>query len=309
VFAPRCPAVLPACEEAPPPALAVAPGHSARCIRVGELGGSAFAALPAREVPAEAAALLEVSGVHAFHGTRQVLDDVSLQLQERECLALVGESGSGKTTLARVVIGLHAPQSGAVSFRGAPLPATARERSKELCRTIQYVFQSATSSLNPRRTIGEIVRTPLEHFFGLHGREADARVAELLERVSLPGSAAQRYASELSGGERQRVSIARALAAEPEVLICDEITSALDTSVQAAIVRLLEDLQESEKLAILFVTHNLALVRTIADRVAVMHLGRIVEHGRIDAVLDSPAAEYTSELIADTPAMPSAGRR
>ena len=121
--------------------------------------------------------------------------------------------------------------------------------------------------------------------------------------------AAQRYAGELSGGERQRVSIARALAAEPEVLICDEITSALDTSVQAAIVRLLEDLQESEKLAILFVTHNLALVRTIADRVAVMHLGRIVEHGRIDAVLDSPAAEYTSELIADTPAMPSAGRR
>ena len=307
VFAPRCPAVLPACEAAPPPAVAVSPGHDARCIRVGELGRSVLAALPGREAPAAAAALLEVADVRAFHGTRQVLDGVSLQLQERECLALVGESGSGKTTLARVVIGLHAPQAGAIRFRGDLLPATARERPKELCRAIQYVFQSATSSLNPRRTIGEIVRTPLEHFFGLRGREADERVAELLDRVSLPAGAAQRYAGELSGGERQRVSIARALAAKPEVLICDEITSALDTSVQAAIVRLLEDLQQSEKLAILFVTHNLALVRTIADRVAVMHLGSIVEHGRIGAVLDSPAAAYTSELIADTPAMPSVG--
>ena len=268
-----------------------------------------LAELPGREGPAAAAALLEVAGLSAFHGARQVLDGVSLQLQERECLALVGESGSGKTTLARAIIGLHAPRSGDIRFRGAPLPATARERPEELCRSIQYVFQSPSSSLNPRRTIGEIVRTPLEHFFGLQGREADARVAELLDRVSLPAAAAQRYAGELSGGERQRVSIARALAAKPEVLICDEITSALDTSVQAAIVRLLEDLQESEKLAILFVTHNLALVRTIADRVAVMHLGRIVEHGRSDAVLDTPEAAYTSELIADTPTMPGAGRR
>ena len=130
----------------------------------------------------------------------------------------------------------------------------------------------------------------------------------MLDRVSLPAGAAQRYAGELSGGERQRVSIARALAAKPEVLICDEITSALDTSVQAAIVRLLEDLQQSERLAILFVTHNLALVRTIADRVAVMHLGRIVEQGGSEAVLDTPADAYTSELIADTPALPGAAR-
>jgi oligopeptide/dipeptide ABC transporter ATP-binding protein len=306
VFAPRCSAVVAACEAAPPPEVAVAPGHTARCIRVGELGRPALAALPVREAPARAAALLEVADVRAFHGTRRVLDGVSLQLQEQECLAIVGESGSGKTTLARVVIGLHAAQSGAVRFRGELLPARAQERSRDRCRAIQYVFQSASSSLNPRRTIGEIVRTPLEHFFGLRGRAADERVAELLERVSLPAVAAQRYSGELSGGERQRVSIARALAAKPEILICDEITSALDTSVQAAIVRLLEDLQETEKLALLFVTHNLALVRTIADRVAVMHLGSIVEHGRIDAVLDTPAAAYTSELIADTPTMPSA---
>ena len=276
----------------------------ARCIRVAEIGPSAITTLPARDAPPAAAALLEVSEVDAFHGARQVLHGVSLQLQERECLALVGESGSGKTTLARAIIGLHAPRAGEVRLEGTVLAATARERSKEMCRVIQYVFQSPTSSLNPRRTIGEILGTPVDHFFGLRGREADVRVAELLERVALPATAARRYAGELSGGERQRVSIARALAAQPDILVCDEITSALDTSVQAAIVRLLEDLQESENLAILFVTHNLALVRTIADRVAVMHLGRIVEHGRTDAVLDDPSAAYTSELIADTPAMP-----
>ena len=186
-----------------------------------------------------------MSDLDAFHGGRQVLHGVSLQLQERECLALVGESGSGKTTLARAIIGLHTPRSGDIRLNGAVLPVTARARSKEVCRVIQYVFQSPTSSLNPRRTIGEILGTPVDHFFGLRGRDADARVAELLERVALPSSAASRYAGELSGGERQRVSIARALAANPDILICDEITSALDTSVQAAIVRLLEDLQEA----------------------------------------------------------------
>ena len=304
VFAPRCAYVLPACTAEPPPLVELGPAHGARCIRVAEIGASAITTLPARDAPPAAAALLEVSEVDAFHGARQVLHGVSLQLQERECLALVGESGSGKTTLARAIIGLHAPRAGEVRLEGTVLAGTARERSKEMCRVIQYVFQSPTSSLNPRRTIGEILGTPLDHFFGLRGREADVRVAELLERVALPATAARRYAGELSGGERQRVSIARALAAQPDILICDEITSALDTSVQAAIVRLLEDLQESENLAILFVTHNLALVRTIADRVAVMHLGRIVEHGRTDAVLDDPSAAYTSELIADTPAMP-----
>ena len=304
VFAPRCPHVVPACTEAAPPPVAIAPGHSARCIRVAELGASHVTELPARAAQPTATALLDVRDLSAFHGSRQVLHGVSLQLQERECLALVGESGSGKTTLARAIVGLHAPRAGDVRVAGAVLPATARERPRELCRIVQYVFQSPTSSLNPRRTVGEIVRTPVEHFFGLRGSEADARVAELLERVSLPALAAGRYAGELSGGERQRVSIARALAARPEVLICDEITSALDTSVQAAIVRLLEDLRESEKLAILFVTHNLALVRTIADRVAVMHLGRIVEHGRTDAVLDAPGDAYTAELIGDTPALP-----
>ncbi|MGB8003228.1 MAG: ABC transporter ATP-binding protein, partial [Gaiellaceae bacterium] len=304
VFAPRCAHAMPACTAEAPALIEIGPGHWARCVRVAEIGRSAITALPARAAQPAAASLLQVSDVDAFHGSRQILHGVSLQLQERECLALVGESGSGKTTLARAMIGLHAPRSGDVRLNGAVLPPTARARSKEMCRVIQYVFQSPTSSLNPRRTIGEILVTPVEHFFGLRGKDADARVAELLERVALPSTAARRYAGELSGGERQRVSIARALAAQPDILICDEITSALDTSVQAAIVRLLEDLQESENLAILFVTHNLALVRTIADRVAVMHVGRIVEHGRTDAVLDDPSARYTSDLITDTPALP-----
>jgi len=193
------------------------------------------------------------------------------------------------------------------------------ERVYELLRTVglvlhyrsqvQMIFQDPFGSLNPVKTIRHHVERPLRIHRVVPPAQIEERVHELLRTVGLvpPADIAAKYPHELSGGQRQRVSIARALAAKPEVLICDEITSALDTSVQAAIVRLLEDLQESEKLALLFVTHNLALVRTIADRVAVMHLGSIVEHGRIDAVLDTPAAAYTSELIADTPTMPGGG--
>jgi peptide/nickel transport system ATP-binding protein len=303
VFAARCEHALPICVETAPSLVAIAPARRARCLRLDEIERTPIGVLPPRLAPAAPQPLLEVRGLHAFHGSRQVLHDVSLELQPRECLAVVGESGSGKTTLARTIVGLHPPRGGTIVYGGTPLPGTARARSPQLCRAIQYVFQSATSSLNPRRTIGEIVRTPIEHFFDLRGRAADTRVGELLERVSLPAAVALRYPSELSGGERQRVSIARALAAGPEMLICDEITSALDASVQAAIVRLLEDVRETERVAVLFVTHNLALVRTIADRVVVMHQGRIVERGETDAVLSAPSDPYTVELIADTPTL------
>jgi peptide/nickel transport system ATP-binding protein len=303
VFAPRCEHARPVCVEAPPPRVELAPGHHARCVRLSEIDRSPVGVVQERAVRAAVAPLLEVRGVDAFHGRKQVLHGVSLELERRECLALVGESGSGKTTLARTIIGLHEPRAGEVLLGGKLLPGTARARSTELCRTIQYVFQSATSSLNPRRTVGEIVRTPVDHFLRLGRREADVRVHELLERVSLSPALAGRYPGELSGGERQRVSIARALAAGPDVLICDEITSALDTSVQAAIVGLLEEIREREQVAILFVTHNLALVRTIADRVVVMHRGRIVERGATEAVLTEPSDPYTAELIADTPAL------
>jgi peptide/nickel transport system ATP-binding protein len=306
VFAPRCAHVRPACTATEPVQVELARGHFARCSRLGEIDRSPAGVARERPPAGAAAALLEIRDVSASHGTRQVLHGVSFELQPRECLALVGESGSGKTTLARAIVGLHPPRSGEIRLRGKALPGTARERSAELCRAVQYVFQSPTSSLNPRRTIGEIVRTPLDHFFATRGRAADARVFDLLDRVSLAPAVARRYPGELSGGERQRVSIARALAAEPELLICDEITSALDTSVQAAIVRLLEELQETEQLAILFVTHNLALVRTIADRVVVLSQGRIVEAGSTERVLGSPTHPYTVELIADTPTLGAA---
>jgi len=178
----------------------------------------------------------------------------------------------------------------------------APHRSRESRRRLQYIFQNPYGSLNPRRTINQIVRQPLE-VFGIGGSEANARVDEMLERVSLTAAYASRYPDQLSGGERQRVAIARALVSRPDVLICDEVTSALDVSVQAAIVELLGELQKSLDLAMLFVTHNLPLVRSIAQRVAVMSAGRIVELGAVDSVLLEPSDDYTKRLLADTPSL------
>jgi len=174
-------------------------------------------------------------------------------------------------------------------------------------REPQYIFQSPYTSLNPRRSIEESIAMPLQHFFGLKGRKAREQVEWALESVSLPARFVSRYPDELSGGERQRVAIARALVCEPEVLICDEITSALDVSVQASIVRLLEELRQEYGLALLFVTHNLALVRSVADRVIVMENGRIVETGDLDDVLDRPRETYTRMLLANTPSLVPAG--
>ena len=304
VFASRCEYAVEVCSEAPPPAVEVGPGHRVSCVRVAELEQAAPATvLPPRSEPEVAAPLLEVRTVNAFHGTQQVLHDVSLSVGRSECLALVGESGSGKTTLARVIAGLHTSRTGDVLLDGRELEPAARQRKSDACRRLQYVFQSPHNALNPRRTIGEILRVPLRHFHGLRGAAAEARAGELLEQVSLSRAVLTRDPGELSGGERQRVAIARALAAEPDVIVCDEITSALDASVQAAIVELLEELREREDVSLLFVTHNLALVRTIADRVAVLDRGRLVESGVTARVLDAPEAEYTQRLLADTPSL------
>jgi peptide/nickel transport system ATP-binding protein len=303
VFAPRCDYALPACLESPPPAVELGPGHLVRCIRVAEIDrGSAATALQPRPEPSPAP-LVEAHSIDAFHGPHHVLHHVSLALGRGECLALVGESGSGKTTLARVIVGLHTARTGDVLLDALPLEPAARKRPIDACRRLQYVFQSPHNALNPRRSIAEIVRAPLRHFYGLRGPAAHERAAELLDRVALPPQLLTRYPSELSGGERQRVAIARALAAEPDVLVCDEITSALDASVQAAIVDLLDQLREREGLSLLFVTHNLALVRTIADRVAVLERGTLVEYGSTAGVLDEPAADYTRRLLADTPSL------
>jgi peptide/nickel transport system ATP-binding protein len=251
--------------------------------------------------------VLELRGMTAAYLGIEVLHDVNLRLAPRECLALVGESGSGKTTLARSIVGLHRERGGEILLRGAPLAESARSRPRDVRRSIQYVFQNPYGSLNPRRTIGQIVRQPLE-LFGTPGggKDVDRIVAEMLERVSLTAAYARQYPDQLSGGERQRVAIARALVCQPDVLICDEVTSALDVSVQAAIVDLLGQLQRELGLAMLFVTHNLPLVRSIAQRVAVMSGGRIVELGNVDRVLREPTDDYTRRLLADTPSLESA---
>jgi peptide/nickel transport system ATP-binding protein len=235
-----------------------------------------------------------------------VLFDIDVDVSPRQCVALVGESGSGKTTLARCIAGLHRNFTGEVTLRGAQLKPGARSRTRETRRDIQYVFQSPYSSLNPRKTISQIVGQPLQLFFDLSRRDSHSRIVQALERVQLTSSVVDRYPHQLSGGERQRVAIARALVAEPALLVCDEITSALDVSVQAAIVDLIAELQREMKLGLLFVTHNLALIRTIAQEVAVMSEGRIVERGPVDRVLEHPEAEYTKRLLADTPSLETA---
>jgi len=251
-------------------------------------------------------ALIDVRGVNAHYGDRQVLFGINVRVDPGECVALVGESGSGKTTLARCIGGLHRQWDGEILLRGKALPAGARARDRQTRRQIQYIFQSPYSSLNPRKTIGQIVVQPLRIFESLHGREAERRVVEALDRVALGSSVLDRYPDQLSGGERQRVAIARAIAVQPSVLVCDEVTSALDVSVQAAIVELIEELRRELGLGLLFVTHNLALISTIADRVAVMSQGVVVEAGQVRSVLDTPKEEYTRELLADTPTVEAA---
>ncbi|MCO7613309.1 MULTISPECIES: ABC transporter ATP-binding protein [Pseudomonas chlororaphis group] len=243
--------------------------------------------------------LLEVQGLSLAYD-RQVLFDVSLQVLPGECLALVGESGSGKTSLARALAGLGENAAGRVRYAGQPLSLSARQRAKELRHQIQYIFQNPYRALNPRHTLYQTLSAPLAHFFGIKGDQARARVDAVLQRVSLSPTLADQYPHSLSGGERQRVAIARALVCEPKLLICDEVTSALDVSVQASILALLRQLQE-EGLTLLFVTHDLGVVRAIADRVLVLQHGRVVEQGTADQVLDRPEAAYTRSLLDNSP--------
>jgi peptide/nickel transport system ATP-binding protein len=308
-FAPRCSYAVDRCRTEFPPVTRVSQVHEVRCWENARVLADSLAARPeAAPLPDVRAedSLVAVRGVDASHGTRQVLFGVDVLVRPHECVALVGESGSGKTTLARCIAGLHTNYSGKIAFHGKPLPPGARARTRETRRHIQYVFQSPYSSLNPRKTVGQIIAQPVRLFFDVGGREARMRTVAALETVQLPASVAQRYPHHLSGGERQRVAIARALVANPQLLICDEVTSALDVSVQAAIVDLLAELQRELGLGLLFVTHNLALIRTIAQEVVVMSEGRIVERGLADRVLDDPQAEYTKRLLSDTPSLEAA---
>jgi peptide/nickel transport system ATP-binding protein len=306
-FAPRCTFVQPACEETMPDLRMVGDKHSVRCLRAEEVRAQAGLVASAADelaTPEKGEPVLALREVCAGYGDLQVVHDVNLEVSPRECLALVGESGSGKTTLARSIAGLHQQRTGEILLRGTALATSSRGRPREARRDIQYVFQNPYGSLNPRRTVGQIVRQPLDLFGGVDN--ADRQVDQMLERVALSASYADRYPDQLSGGERQRVAIARALVSGPSVLICDEVTSALDVSVQAAIVELLAELQRDLGLAMLFVTHNLPLVRSIAGRVAVMSTGRIVELGPVEQVIHAPTDEYTRRLLADTPSLETA---
>ncbi len=240
--------------------------------------------------------IFEQSG-GTFANPRRVIavDDVSLSVAAGRALAIVGESGCGKSTLARILLGLLPASSGTVRIDGRSLAAMDR---RERARLIQPVFQDPMSSLNPRRRVGDIVALPLIAAGGVGRAERRERVAAMLARVGLGPDMAARYPAQLSGGQRQRVAIARALLVEPRILICDEPTSALDVSVQAQILNLLADLREAFNLTLVFISHNLAVVEHVADEVAVMYLGRIVEHREADAVFRTPRHPYTRALLA-----------
>jgi len=246
--------------------------------------------------------LLETRGLSRVfavgsHSVR-ALDDVDLAIRRGECHAVVGESGSGKSTLANIVLGIHAPSAGEVIFDGAPLPA---RRDRALRRRIQLVQQNPASALNLRRKVGAQIRLPLDvHGIGTPAGR-NARVAQLLEEVGLEPEMARRSPASLSGGQRQRVAIARALAAEPELIVLDEPTSALDVLVQARVLKLLDRLRRDRGLTYIFITHDLAVVRALADRISVMAGGRVVESGTADRIFSAPEAGFTRALIGAVP--------
>ncbi|MGC1427546.1 MAG: ABC transporter ATP-binding protein [Albidovulum sp.] len=252
------------------------------------------------------APLLQVRNVTAGYGPGQsiiALRDIDLTIRRGETVGVIGESGSGKTTLGRIISGLMAPKSGQVLLEGAPLAGRVGERSRDDLRQIQFAFQMADVALNPRQRIGKILGRPMQFYRGFSKAEADREVARLLERVELPTDFAQRFPPELSGGQRQRINLARALAAEPKLIICDEITSALDTIVAQQILDLLASLQDELGLSYMFITHDIATVARIADQIAVMRLGRIVQQGPVDQVLTPPCHEYTQLLLNSVPEM------
>lgn len=249
--------------------------------------------------------VLEVSGVSARYprADEHVLKDISVSVQKGKTVAVVGESGSGKSTLARVITGLLPPLQGEVRFCGAALSPALANRGREQLRSIQMIYQMPDVALNPRQKIAEIIGRPLEFYLGLKGAEKQTAVNRLLEQIELPTDYAARYPAQLSGGEKQRICIARALAAEPDLIICDEVTSALDQLVAEGILELLQNLQNQLGVSYLFITHDLATVKAIADSIVVMHQGRVVEQGPKEEILSPPHEAYTELLLSSVPEM------
>jgi len=303
-FAPRCALVIDECTVELPELRPVRDNHLARCIRADEVHPAEVRDRASyTEVSREP--LLRVEGLTARYGKVPVLHGLSLDVPEGSCVALLGESGSGKTTLARTLAGLHTDAEGSLRFAGMSLPFGSHERDRATRAAVAYVFQNPYSSLNPRRTVGDSVGRPLRVLRGVKGADLDRRVTEMLERVYLSPRLAQRYPDQLSGGERQRVAVARALISDPTLLICDEITSALDVSVQANLVGLIEQFRRDLGLTLLFVTHDIALVRNVAQRVAVLQQGVIVEDATTEELFEHPRHAYTKELLETTPSLAS----
>ncbi|MEN9850132.1 MAG: hypothetical protein RL128_295 [Pseudomonadota bacterium] len=254
---------------------------------------------------APAPAVLTVQNVTArYKGTNfDVLKNVTVDVAPGQTLAIVGESGSGKSTLARAITGLLPPSAGRIQFAGRTFSADLAGRSKDDLRELQMIYQMADVAMNPRQTVGTIIGRPLEFYFGLTGEAKRQRIQELLDQIEMGAGFADRYPAELSGGQKQRVCIARALAAKPKLIICDEVTSALDPLVADGILKLLLDLQARENVAYLFITHDLATVRAIADKIAVMFKGEVVRYGQKSDVLAPPFDDYTDLLLSSVPEM------
>ncbi|MCR9273195.1 MULTISPECIES: ABC transporter ATP-binding protein [Mameliella] len=255
-------------------------------------------------VATDATPVISVQGVTAAYGTVDVLKNVSFDIHAGRTVAVVGESGSGKSTTARCITGLLPPRLGIIELDGEPLPLDYRKRSKDQLRQVQMIYQMADTALNPRKSIGEIIGRPVEFYMGLRGAAKRKRVAELMDQIELPADQyIDRLPSELSGGQKQRIGIARALAAEPKFIICDEVTSALDQLVAEGILKLLARLQDELGLSYMFITHDLATVRAIADEVVVMKDGLVVEQGPKRDMFKPPHHAYTDLLLSSVPEM------
>jgi oligopeptide/dipeptide ABC transporter ATP-binding protein len=315
-FAPRCAYATDMTRETHAALREVEPNHWVRCWRAEEIQPPVVELRPLVKTATDGRGeLLEVDDVVCQYrgsgGAVTVLEDVSFTIGPAQTLGIVGESGSGKSTLLRAIAGLHPPVAGSIRLNGKELPPRAIKRSRAVRKEIQLVFQNPDSSLNPRQTVGEIVGRPIRLFRDdiPRSREREA-VEDLLDAVKLPRGMRGRYAAELSGGQKQRIALARGFAARPALLLCDEVTSALDVSVQATILELLAELAETFGTAVIFVSHDLAVVRTIAARALVMKDGKVREEGETERLFLSPQDPYTRELLSAIPdlAEPAAAR-
>ena len=259
---------------------------------------------PDRRLPEASAPTVSIRGVTAGYAKVDILKDVSFEIPRGSTVAVVGESGSGKSTVARVITGLLPPRLGSISLNGLVLPPRLAQRTREHKRAIQMIYQMADTALNPRQTIRQILSRPLQFYLGLSGKAREERLRELMDQIELPAEKfLERLPGELSGGQKQRIGIARALAADPEFIICDEVTSALDQLVAEGILRLLSRVQDLTGVSYMFITHDIATVRAIADEVVVMKGGEVMDKGPRDLVLDPPRHPYAAQLLASVPQM------